>query len=199
MSHIDSFKHEIVGLFGSLPVYHPLEDIHGDFACTPRNLLIGGGSGEHPALVIESPLEAVALFLNKELEALENTELSPERFPLKTKIDEWSPMIAPYLTSSHHDILTFYEWDSDTYSNFDNLCKSTALPNPLYEEQLETWLILGIGEFVFFAMPDLAFEIMTKLENPYIYFNHTYYNNIMVIPPNVPVYANGGNAFKCVR
>lgn len=60
MSHIDSFKHEIVGLFGGLLVYHPLEDIQGDFVCTPKCLLIGGGSGEHPALVIESPLKAVS-------------------------------------------------------------------------------------------------------------------------------------------
>lgn len=199
MSHIDSFKHEIVGLFGSLPVYHPLEDIQGDFVCTPKNLLLGGGSGEHPALVIESPLEAVAWFLNNQFKALKNAELSPDRFPLKTKIDEWSPIIAPYLTASLDDILTFYEWDIDTYNNFANLCKSDALPNPLGDERLENWLILGIGEFVFFAMPELASEIMTKLENPYIYFKHDYYNNIMVIPPNFPVYANGGNAFKCVR
>lgn len=199
MSHIDSFKHEIVGLFGSLPVYRPLEDIQGDFVCTPNNLLIGGGSGEHPALVIESPLKAVAWFLNDQLEALKIPELSSDRFPLKAKIDEWSPIIAPYRTSSPDDILTFCDWDVDTYNDFAKLCKSAALPNPLDDELLETWLVLGIGEFIFFAMPDLASEIMTKLENPYIYFKHTYYSNIMVIPPNFPVYANGGNAFKCVR
>jgi hypothetical protein len=46
MSHIDSYKHEIVGLFGSLPVYHPLEDIPEpatdqllhDLAAQPSNL-----------------------------------------------------------------------------------------------------------------------------------------------------------------
>ncbi|WP_300671565.1 hypothetical protein [Desulfoluna sp.] len=199
MSHIDSFKHEIVGLFGNVPVYHPLEEIQGDFVCTPKNLVLGGGSGEHPALVIESPLKAVAWFLNHELEPLRNTELSAERFPLKTKVDAWSPIIAPYLTSSPHDILTFYEWDKETYSRFGTLCKSPALPNPLDDEPLETWLILGMGEFVFFAMPHLAPEIMTKLEDPYPCFHHTYHNNIMVIPPNIPVYANGGNAFKYDR
>ena len=46
MSHIDSFKHELVGLFGGLPVYHPLEVIDGDFRCDPTQLLLGGGSGE---------------------------------------------------------------------------------------------------------------------------------------------------------
>lgn len=199
MSHIDSFKHEIVGLFGSLPVYHPLEDIHGDFVCTKKNLLIGGGSGEHPALVIESPLEAVAWFLDRELESLKGSGLDTDTFPLITKIDEWSAIIAPYLTSSHHDLLTFYEWDRETYRNFEHLCKSSALPNPLCDEKLENWLILGMGEFVFFAMPELASEIMSQLNNPYTCFHHSCYNNIMVIPPNFPVYANGGNAFKCVR
>ena len=48
MSHIDSFKHEIVGLFGGLPVYHPLEDINGDFKCSTKQLVIGGGSGDQP-------------------------------------------------------------------------------------------------------------------------------------------------------
>ena len=52
MSHIDSYPHEIVGLFGRLPVYHPLEDIpeppeghwEHDFGCTTEQLVIGGGS-----------------------------------------------------------------------------------------------------------------------------------------------------------
>ncbi len=44
-------------------------------------------------------------------------------------------------------------------------------------------------------MPDLAIEIISQLEKPYQRFNHMRYNNITLIPPNIPVYANGGNAF----
>ena len=60
MSHIDSYKHEIVGLFGCIPVYRPLEDISEpgdddpqlDFGCTTEQLVIGGGPGEHLGLVL---------------------------------------------------------------------------------------------------------------------------------------------------
>jgi hypothetical protein len=69
MSHIDSYKHEIVGLFGSLPVYHPLEDIpepatdqlQHDFGCTTEQLVIGGGSGEHSGLVFRDAQGAAAI------------------------------------------------------------------------------------------------------------------------------------------
>lgn len=201
MSHIDSFKHEIVGLFGGLPVYHPLEDINGDFKCSTKQLLIGGGSGEHPALVIESPLAAVACFINESLKYLKVSDAIE---------NEWESVIEPFLIfnadsspQSQGDvrIFQFYEWDIATYSDFAELCKSTALPNPFFEGNypLETWLILGIGEFVFFSMPDLATEIMSKLQNPYQHFYHMQYNNIMLIPPNFSVYANGGNAFLFER
>jgi len=62
MSHIDSYKHEIVGLFGCLPVYHPLGDIPAppdnwpeyDFGYTTEQLVIGGGPGEHLGLVLQA-------------------------------------------------------------------------------------------------------------------------------------------------
>lgn len=55
MSYIDGFDHEIIGTLGYLPIYHPLEAIEGDggwgaydFNASPQNLVLGGGSGEHP-------------------------------------------------------------------------------------------------------------------------------------------------------
>ncbi len=192
MSHIDSFKHEIVGLFGGLPVYHPLEDINGDFKCSTKQLVIGGGSGEHPALVIENPLAAVACFINESLKFLKISDAIE---------NQWTYVIEPFLTLSPDRIFKYYEWSIETYSDFAELCKSTALPNPFFEGNysLEAWLILGIGEFIFFSMPDLATEIMSQLQNPYQYFYHMQYNNIMLIPPNFSVYANGGNAFTSER
>lgn len=195
MSHIDSFKHEIVGFFGYLPVYHPLEDIEGDFFCTKKQLMLGGGSGEHTALVIDSPLFAVAYFLNQELSSLKDKKFKAKHYPLKKKIDQWSAIIEPFLDREPKDIIKYYDWDAQRHENFHEMCRSSALPNQLQDENFEEWFVLGIGEFVFFSMPDLASEIMNKLCEPYKYFRHMYYNNIMVIPPNFPVYANGGNAF----
>ncbi|MEL6928902.1 MAG: hypothetical protein AAFO95_09725 [Cyanobacteria bacterium J06600_6] len=189
MSHIDSFQHEIVGFFAGLPVYHPLEDINGDFKCTPKHLLIGGGNGEHPALVLKNPLAAVAWFIEDSLEELDKTTIIRS---------EWENIIDPYLIYDSKNILAYYDWRIETYQEFAERCKSASLPNPhsTSECHLEAWLILGFGEFIYYAMPDLGDEIMSKLKKPYELFKHMRYNNIMLIPPNIPVYANQGNAFS---
>jgi hypothetical protein len=183
MSHIDSFKHELVGHFGHLPVYHPLQDIEGDFISNPDQLVLGGGSGEHPALVFESLPHAVALFLEDEIKT-------------NKKIGHWHPVIKPLLNKPIENLLTYYEWNQETHEKFEQFCRSFAMLNEFMgKTTLEKWLLLGIGEFVFFSLPHMAKTIMEKLENPYQHFYHIKYNNIMIVPPNFPVYANGGNMF----
>lgn len=182
MSHIDSFKHELVGYLGTIPVYHPLEDIDGDFVCTPDQLLIGGGSGEHPALVIESLVHTVAYFLKEEIQHIK-------------KLKHWAEIIAPYLNRSPDQLLTYYEWTEETHKEFAEMSKSDTLLCQRMHFEIDDWVILGIGEFVFFSLPQFANEIMSQLDNPYEEFHHIRYNNIMVVPPNFPVYSNGGNMF----
>ncbi len=190
MSHIDSFKHMIVGDFIGIPVYFPLEDIDGDFKCTTKQLLIGGGSGEHPALVIKNPLAATAMFLDEEIDGLNLNE---------EQLKAWKSIYSQYMSWDYEEIIQFYEWNIETYHNFYERCKNDFLPNSyrIYEESksIEEWLILGFGEFFFFSMPELVNEIVSGLDEPYKYFQHIRYNNILLIPPNMPVYANGGNAY----
>jgi hypothetical protein len=194
MSHIDSFPHEIVGLFGGLPVYHPLDDIRGDFECSPRQIVLGGGSGEHPALVID-PLPATATFLADRLSYAQDKRHEK----LHPFVDAWSEVIAMHVPDAPGDALTFYDWTEETHRRFRARCMSAAMPVP-YEDipmfgSLETWLARGFGEFIFYAMPELVSEIIERLDDPYEPFFHIHYNNILLIPPNMPVYANGGNAF----
>jgi hypothetical protein len=197
MSHIDSFRHQIVGLFGPLPVYRPLEDIDGDFQCTTAQLLLGGGSGEHPAMVLKRPTTAAARYLHHCLTSgvIKRLGEAPtaEREAIRVAT-------SPYLDQPNEDVIVYYEWSAATHEHFERLCRSDALPNryPIYADsiRLEDWLILGLGEFVFFAMPDLAADMMSRLSDPYRGFQHVYFNNIMLIPPNMPVYANGGNAYR---
>ena len=102
MSYIDQFRHELVGMLGGLPVYRPLEDIVGDedpaytgeFSCTTCQLVIGGGGGEFPGLVVKKPVCAVATFLSAELADME--ELAKERPGLPAPPD-WTPIIEDYL------------------------------------------------------------------------------------------------------
>jgi hypothetical protein len=197
MSHIDSFRHQIVGLFGLLPIYRPLEDIDGDFQCTTSQLLLGGGSGEHPAMVLTRLPTAVARYLQYCLHARVFDAHGATPTPTQEAI---RAVITPYVGQPNDDVVTFYEWSAATHEHFAQLCRSPALPNrySIYERtmSLHDWLILGLGEFIFFAMPDLATPILTKLNTPYQGFRHVYFNNIMLLPPNMPVYANSGNAYR---
>lgn len=190
MSHIDSFKHSIVGYFLGIPVYLPLEEINGDFQCTPEQLLIGGGSGEHPALVVADPPAAVARFLDEEIDSL---NLDRERRAA------WTAAYESFVEWNHENILRFPGWTVETHHAFYERCIGARAVNPYstyrHTKSLEAWLVLGFGEFVFFSLPRLAEEIVMNLTDPYECFRHVRYSNVLAVPPNMPVYANGGNTF----
>ena len=189
MSHIDSFKHQIVGVFVCIPVYRPLVTIDGDFYCDENQLVLGGGSGEHPALVLKDPEAAAAWFLYEEIPGL---NISEEE---KT---EWREKVSRYVNRNVDDILEFYDWLEMDHRRFYELCTSDKVSSTYFgnERSFEEWLVLGFGEFVYYAMPHLAPNVVATSEAPYAPFLHTEYNNILLIPPNFPVYSNGGNAFK---
>ena len=188
MSHIDSFKHALVGDLFGIPVYLSLEDIDGDFSCPAKTLIIGGGSGEHPSAVLINPLAAVARFLDAELFNL--------KLGARAKMD-WAEACRPYISAANTSILQYALWLEDDYAAFRQRCANPHAASPYYQSEMdiEDWLILGLGEFIFFAMPDLAMDIVGHLTDPYRYFLHVRYSNIMLVPPNFPVYSNGGNAF----
>lgn len=197
MSHIDSYKHRLVGSFIGLPVYWPLEDVHGhpdfreDFDCTTRQLVIGGGSGEHPGLVITDPQAAVAAFLD---DSLDDLDLPPP------DADALRTILKPFLPFHPSRLVDFNRWDLRTCHAFHERCHSPYAENSygMYEDRmgLEAWIALGFGEFVFFALPQLAPELVPQLPADLRRrFRHVRYNNVLLIPPGMPVYANGGNVF----
>jgi hypothetical protein len=193
MSEIDCWKHELVGMFGSIWVYRPLEDIAedvGEFDCKTNQLVIGGGGGEHPALVLKDPERAVEMFAvcadgdesNKDQKEFDIPDDVEQRLRFKDR----------------EDVLGFYNWNSETHHNFFLRCTRGFLPNP-YDPKCGTgfddWLILGFGEFIYYAMPELAPKATKFFEQYQINALHMRYNNILAVPPRIPVYANGGNAF----
>ena len=80
MSIIDSYDHAHVAQFFDLPIYWVLEettqaDLTGrDEPLNMNYLCIGGGGGEHPALVVNN--DEVVFRLLKELDTEENSDLS---------------------------------------------------------------------------------------------------------------------------
>jgi hypothetical protein len=188
MSYIDTIKHELVGYINGLPIYHPLEttretDWGGfDFSCSPENLVIGGGAGEHPAIVVHELGSIVASFLMLCIE--KSTEHSHGRYsePPKSTIDR----IQDILFAKENNF-EFCGWSMLDFSNFVEYAKSPLHATPLQEKQLpETWLKDSLGEFIFYSLPELN-PFQKEIENlPGIYNWHPGYwmSNVTCPPPN---------------
>ncbi|HEY7355547.1 MAG TPA: hypothetical protein VH590_03740 [Ktedonobacterales bacterium] len=178
MSYIDSFDHELVGFFGGLPLYHPLENITGggpqdeDFSCTPAQLVLGGGSGEHPGLVLTNPGGAALHFLRDALPSELNID---ER--VQTILDE-----APSCFACLH----YAGWSLETYMSFAARCMAPAFVSPYHQKTdglLEEWLICSLGEFVYFAMPELASEVLSLIPAACALVREPRYYNVLILPP----------------
>lgn len=194
MSYIDGYRHELVGLFAGLPVYHPLEDIPGspfpvsgdDFACSTGQLVIGGGGGERPGLVVLDPAAAVAFFVFYS-GSFEGVEAAGLDF---TELLRGAP------------VFNFAGWEAPDYHAFLEMCASPCMLHPFDcggDLGFNDWLACGVGEFIYYAMPELAREVVAAAAVFHTERDHILYNNISLLPPNMPVYASGGNAFVSRR
>lgn len=157
MSYIDSIKHELVGYINGLPIYHPLETIKDgawgeyDFSCSPENLVIGGGSGEHPALVVHHLGSLVARYLLLCIE--KNVEHFSDRIP--TPPEETVDRLSD-IAFDTGETLEFCNWSMTHIRDFVDLAKSPLHQTPLHETQdPEEWIKESIGEFVYFSLPEL--------------------------------------------
>lgn len=185
MSYIDCFQHELLGYFNGLPIYHPLEKVIGDgwgeydFSCTPDNLILGGGAGEHPGLVLHNLPALVAgyLLLAMEFHKLHFPEIT---IPISEKtIDDIQCL---YYKSE----LEFCNWSMSNIHEFVECAKSPLHSTPLKENQeVERWITDSIGEFIYFSLPELLhdkynilFDEFRKWRTPYCM------SNVVCPPPN---------------
>ncbi|HEX8032448.1 MAG TPA: hypothetical protein VF510_01300 [Ktedonobacterales bacterium] len=176
MSYIDTFDHELVGFFAGLPLYHPLEAVVGsggdEFGCTPDQLVLGGGDGEHPAMIVTEPATATLSFLQ--------SALPPE--PL---ISERSQDILDEACSRHSSLM-FAGWGIAQYAAFQACCTSPAFVTPYEPERdglLEGWILANIGEFVYFAMPALAGQLLAELADVCALVREPRFFNVLILPP----------------
>lgn len=183
MSYIDSYDHELVGFFAGLPLYHPLENIappayigigpqNEDFSCPPAQLVLGGGSGEHPGLVLTDPGTAALHFLRAAL-------------PPKHEISEQAQALFDKAWAAI-DCLTFAGWGLETYASFVARCSSPAFVSSYSKKSdatLEEWLVCNLGEFVYFAMPELAADVLAQIPSTCALVREPRYCNVLILPP----------------
>ena len=157
MSYIDSIKHELVGYINGLPIYHPLEAITDgklgdyDFSCSPENLVIGGGAGEHPALVVHHLGSLAAQYILLCFEKHKEHFAAGFETPPEETINRLSD-----IAFDIGENLEFCGWSMTCIRDFVELAKSQVHFTPLLEKQApEEWIKDSIGEFVYFSLPEL--------------------------------------------
>lgn len=188
MSYVDTIKHELVGYINGLPIYHPIESTKEtdwgeyDFSCSPENLVIGGGAGEHPAIVVHGLGSLVASFLLLCIE--KNTEHSQGRYssPPESTMERLMDMLCDTVKN-----LEFCGWSMNNHSEFVQRANSPLHATPLQTKQHpETWLKDSLGEFVFYSLPELN-PFQQEIENlPGLsdWLPGYWMNNVRCPPPN---------------
>lgn len=174
MSYIDTFAHDIVGYLAGYPLYRPRAEVKavagtGNFSCSFDNLVLGGGSGEHPALVIHKLDRLAAHFLWDE----HGLELEGAY---------------PFLPESFFE---FVGWGIEHYAIFDARVRSPtlAVPYDLAEHgTIERWLALTIGELVWRCFPDEAQAtaselVRLKADRSALIAQPPAFPNVVILPP----------------
>jgi hypothetical protein len=177
MSYIDTFDHELVGFFAGLPLYHPLEVVVGaggdEFGCTPSQLVLGGSSGEHPAVVLTNPTAAAASFLQ--------AALPPDGPPLSAEAQQFIDELP-----RSWECLHFAGWGIDDFVAFHERCIAPGFVTPFNAEQdrlVEDWVLRSLGEFVYFSMPELAPDVRAHLADVCARVSGPRYYNVQILPP----------------
>lgn len=176
MSYIDTFDHELVGFFAGLPLYHPLEMVAGaggdEFSCTPEHLILGGGSSEHPAIVVTQPRGAVMAFLQSGL---------PAGIPIPAaELDVLDA--APAVSECLH----YAGWMVDDYVAFAERCSAPSFVTPYdsaRDHAVEEWVLRNLGEFVYLAMPEPAPNVQILLPTICAQVREPRYYNVHILPP----------------
>jgi len=196
MSEIDGIQHLRIGLFFGVPVYQPLvtgdigyrnpQDRHRlppqmyplknvDVCC----LLIGGGSGEHPAIIFRDVEHALARYI---VFASSKNEI-PQEISSKAKA-----------VQSDLQTIEYCNWKNEDHIDFRKRCEFDF---NLHADQMsfEGWLLLNVGEFLFHLIPSYTMGTKRLVQlvpwEPLIWFQN-------ILPPYDKYRGNGKNRFKII-
>lgn len=165
MSYIDSINHSYVGSFAGLPVYHPLEILDeagtDEFTATPANLVIGGGGGEHPGMVVQNLDFCVLAYLET---IVETSGICPKDSPFFSK---WLNHIEQHASDKEYNQYSYWGNLLLAHWSMDQICAFTTRVNQAFNKgwqllsdtpcnySCEEKICVMIGEFVFHSAPHL--------------------------------------------
>jgi hypothetical protein len=184
MSYIDTFDHQYVGSFAGLPIYYSRDTVEGDggvdFGCGPDSLVLGGGGGEHPALIFHR-LDCLAMrFL---LHAVGENDRGDR--PVNEQFGDFP--IWDYLNVPYAELFEFAGWSVRDYHAFYERCRSVAIDRPFGVDDylsFEEWLAISFGELVWFSFPELI-ENLSPVREKYPSLRPIA-NNVKIPPPGFP-------------
>lgn len=173
MSYIDTIKHKVVGEFNGLPLYLPTEVIkrepvfksngdiyknNPDFSCSPRTLVLGGGSGEHSAIVISN----FSLLLIKYIDWVLNFEnIKNNNFQ-----DLLDDLCYEHIFNSDEERLDFVDWTFSEYLSFGTTKEAKSIEK-LKMNSIEEWIEIAIGECIFFHIGEFNLNVNIELKDIY--------------------------------
>lgn len=200
MSYIDTFDHKFVGFFAHRHVYWPTATVaksfkDEEFGCNPNCVIIGGGSGEDPAVICSSPSAAILQFIiswkiaicpegDTEMKTADKAVMNKGGSP-----QAWDQFIEASLNESLTHALHFPGWGVEDYTEFQIACSGQALRAPFNSASdggFETWLLANIGELIIFGLPNLAEEIQAQIGDLKSIVQPLY-GNFLCIPSGYPV------------
>lgn len=203
MSAIDTVDHVHVGFFnaGSIGIYWPLgknklsciteETNDDDIIIDNHCLLVGGGSGEHPAMHILNDAAVYQFFaFGSSFDEPELENVSSKVKSFFVKLDE----IRDYYSSKYEDKDRAYwkfdknQWPIETYLNISKMFKEHGLK--ILKDKTETLLIASIGAIIIEKMPiesikdpllkDLVIDYQKNKDILKKYMPENYINKLML-------------------
>jgi hypothetical protein len=84
------------------------------------------------------------------------------------------------------ECLQFAGWGIADFVSFHERCSAPTFVTPYRREHdgaLEAWVLRNLGEFVYFAMPELAPRVLTQLTDVCARVHRPRYFNVQILPP----------------
>lgn len=142
----------------------------------PRlRIVLGGGSGEHPALVLHQPEALAVRFLYDQITEDEAQTLDQAD---RAYLDDL------YFSDR---ILEFCQWNVRHYADLQKMAESSSFLNPLVQDQsVEQWLERSMGELIHYALPDLNPGHQKQVGIVARFDIRPTMRNVAIVPPGYP-------------